>query len=189
MRFTQHPATRKTPTILGAVALATLLGGGLSACAESEPEAASPEQSEEAPMEDEAMEDEAAMEEPAELPVTEEYDGREVTIEEFTSGGIDFDVQGEGNEVVSVTATVENVDAEPWASSLEQFRLVDELGNVYDPLVLGAEFTDVFPEDDALEVGERSTGILAFEVPAGSPLSLQYAVDGAEDEDLLVRLR
>jgi hypothetical protein len=125
----------------------------------------------------------------ADLPATEELAGKRVTVEGFGTAALSFGDLEDGMEVVYIEVTVENVDANPWPSNQVQFFLVDANGEQYGPELLGSDVGDTLPDVDPLEQGETSTGFVSYQVPVGSSLALEYAVDLAAGQTIRINLR
>ena len=121
-----------------------------------------------------------------------ELNGRQVTVTEF--GGAEaqnpdmFEV-ADGERLVYIKATVENVSAEPWQSNILQFFLRDASGEEYPPTFYAVDKGDRLPQQD-MNVGDTSTGFIGFEVNNNvDDLILAYAVRLDLGEMILIELR
>lgn len=121
-----------------------------------------------------------------------ELNGRQVTVTEFGEAepqnpGM-FEVP-DGQRLVYIKTTVENVNAEPWKSNILQFFLRDASGEEYPPTFYPVDKGDRFPQQE-MSIGDISTGFIGFEVNNNvDDLILAYAVRLDLGEMILIELR
>lgn len=121
-----------------------------------------------------------------------EKEGRRVTVLEFGEAQSKnpkiFEVS-EGKKLVYIKTRVENIDAEPWKSSMLQFFLRDASGEEYAPALYETNKGDNLPQVD-LKRGELSEGYIGFEVnPEVEDLCLAYAVNLGEGKMIAIDLK
>lgn len=121
-----------------------------------------------------------------------ELNSRQVTVTEFAEAAPQnpdiFEVP-DGERLVYIKATVENVNAEPWKSDALQFFLRDATGEEYPPTFYPVNKGDRLPQEE-MNVGDISTGFIGFEVnDSVDDLILAYAVRLDLGEMILIELK